>query len=101
LKKTPFRFVSTLTREQCVSYLKNGMYPDATISEDDASDLIDIVALNCPDPCAALDVFFEEKSSIEEIIDQAMALSPRDPNSYSEDELHPNHPLRIWKMLPE
>jgi hypothetical protein len=93
------RSVPVLDKAAMLRHLNSVLAPSEFPSE-----LIDVMLLefcmNCPDPAGAMDVVVEAPcdATAESVLAEALAMTVRNPASYSEAELALDHPLRHWHV---
>ena len=70
------------------------------LTADDIDKQLLIFCLNCPDPGAAMDLVLEAAQGITAawVVDQALAMTPRSVETWSDAEISMDHPLRHWKL---
>jgi len=93
--------VEKLSKNQLIGLVNGLLYSAQPIaSEEDFDRRLLTFCLNCPDPGGAMDLIIEapQGSSPNEIVEISLKMTPRDVNSYSEDELALDHELRYWKL---
>jgi hypothetical protein len=91
-----------LNYKELVAVAENILHPaEAQFAEDQISEQLLLLCINCPDPAGAMDWIVVEALppiTAQELVDRALALPPRDPPSLPESELPATHPLRHMKL---
>jgi len=86
-----------LQRLNALFYPKEG---ELTSTEEEDEVMLFELCLNCPDPCAAMDIVIEapQGCTAESVLTEILNMPARSPASYSESELSLDHPLRHWRV---
>jgi hypothetical protein len=93
--------VGRLHRGQLRSLLETIMSPEqGGHSSEEINRMLMLFCANCPDPVGAMDLVVSDLTprTVEEMVDFALAMPPRDVPGVPASELLPSHPLRHMRL---
>jgi hypothetical protein len=88
-----------LTKSELVQIVTEISRPDL-FSSQEINDKLYLFAINCPDPVRAMSLIVEDTRFLSEqqLVEEALAMAPRDPKGVPFSELPQENPLRQMNL---